>query len=53
LRGDQFNQIVEESIAAGRRKGIILGIFGQPPDHPSPLAMPELRYLKFNLVQLD
>ena len=53
MRSDQFNQIVEESIAAGRRRGTILGIYGQPPDHPSPLAMPELRYLNFNLVQLD
>ena len=53
LRSDQFNQIIEESIAAGRRKGTVLGMYGQPVDHPSPLAMPELRYLKFNLVKLD
>lgn len=53
LRSEQFNQIMEESIAAGRRKGTTLGFYGQPPDHPSPLAMPELRYLKFSLVQLD
>lgn len=53
LRSDQFQNIIEESIAASRRKGTILGIYGQPLDHPSPLAMSELRYLKFNLLELD
>jgi len=24
----------------------------QPEDHPSPVAAPELRYLKFNVYQL-
>jgi 23S rRNA (cytosine1962-C5)-methyltransferase len=53
LPSDQFLQLIGESISAARRKGNILGIYGQPPDHPTPLAMPELRYLKFNLIQMD
>jgi 23S rRNA (cytosine1962-C5)-methyltransferase len=31
--------------------GRLLGERGLPPDHPTPLAMPELRYLKFQLIQ--
>ena len=53
IRSDQFLEIVEESISGARRKATTLGIYGQPFDHPVPLAMPELRYLKFIVLQLD
>jgi 23S rRNA (cytosine1962-C5)-methyltransferase len=48
-----FLEIIEQSISQARRKATILGIHGQPPDHPAPLVMPELRYLKFVLIKLD
>ena len=53
IRSEQFLDIVSMSISSARRKASILGILGQPPDHPYPLAMPELRYLKFVVMQLD
>jgi len=48
-----FMEIIEESISRARRKAALIGIYGQPLDHPSPLVMPEMRYLKFALLQLD
>lgn len=49
----RFMVICEEAISRARRRATTLGIYGQPPDHPAPLVMPELRYLKFVLMQLD
>ena len=53
IRRGQFLEIIEEAVSEARRKAGVLGIYGQPPDHPAPLVMPELRYLKFVLMQLD
>ena len=50
---DLFLEIIENAISEARRKAAIHGIHGQPMDHPAPLVMPELRYLKFVLMQLD
>lgn len=50
---DTFLQLCEEGVSKARRKAITLGIHGQPADHPAPLVMPELHYLKFVLLQLD
>jgi len=49
----QFTQTCEEGISKARRKATVIGIYGLPPDHPTPLVMPELRYLKFLILQLD
>ena len=48
-----FMEIIEEAISRARRKAALIGLYGQPSDHPSPLVMPEMRYLKFALLQLD
>ena len=48
-----FLQCCEEGISKARRRGTVLTIAGQPIDHPTPLALPEFRYLKFALIQLD
>lgn len=48
-----FLEICEQGISEARRRGTVLSIQGQPPDHPSPLALPEFRYLKFVLLRLD
>lgn len=42
-----------EAIGKARRKATLLADCGLPVDHPTPLAMPELRYLKFLLFKLD
>lgn len=48
-----FLKICEEGISEARRRATVMAIQGQPPDHPSPLALPEFRYLKFVLLRLD
>jgi 23S rRNA (cytosine1962-C5)-methyltransferase len=48
-----FLAICEEGISEARRRGTVLAIQGQPADHPSPLALPEFRYLKFVLIRID
>lgn len=50
---ETFLQICTDGIAQSRRRATVLGIFGQPADHPWPLACPELRYLKFVLLRLE
>jgi 23S rRNA (cytosine1962-C5)-methyltransferase len=50
---EQFIKVCEEGISQARRKAKIIGRFGLPADHPTPLVMPELRYLKFLLMQMD
>lgn len=41
-----------EGIGRARRVARIIADRNLPADHPTPLAMPELRYLKFHLLQL-
>ncbi len=49
----QFIQACEDGISRARRKAMVIGIFGLPADHPTPLVMTELRYLKFLLLQIN
>ncbi len=49
---EMFLNACEEGISMGRRRGTVLGIYGQPADHPSPLLLPEFRYLKFVLLRI-
>ncbi|MFN2146266.1 MAG: class I SAM-dependent methyltransferase, partial [Anaerolineales bacterium] len=53
IHREHFLEIITEAISQARRKATVIGIHGQPADHPSPLAMPELDYLKFVLLKLD
>lgn len=48
-----FLQSCQEGISKARRRGTVVTITGQPIDHPSPLELPEFRYLKFVLLRLD
>jgi 23S rRNA (cytosine1962-C5)-methyltransferase len=50
---DSFLQVCEEGVSKARRRATVLGIFGQSPDHPSPLVLSEFRYLKFVLMRVD
>lgn len=49
----QFMEICQEAFSKARKKGTLVYMGGQPVDHPYPLAMEELRYLKFALFRLD
>lgn len=48
-----FLELNSEALGRARRKANLLADRGLPMDHPTPLAMPELRYLKFLLFQMD
>lgn len=50
---DDFSQLNQEALGAVRRLPTFITERGLPPDHVTPAAMPELRYLKFQLYRLD
>ncbi len=50
---EKFLEICRESFSKVRKKGTVIYSGGQPFDHPYPLAMEELRYLKFMLFRVE
>ena len=50
---DDFFEIIEETLSQSRRRGQILRVSGQGPDHPFLHASRELRYLKFVHLALN
>lgn len=50
---DKFLDICREAFSKTRKRGTVVYFGGQPFDHPYPLAMEELRYLKFALFRVD
>lgn len=50
---DLFLTICRESFSKIQKKGTMVYLGGQPFDHPYPLAMNELRYLKFAFFRVD
>ncbi len=49
---EAFLKACEEGISLARRRATVLYLGGQPADHPTPLVLPEFRYLKFVLMQV-
>lgn len=49
---ESFLEIVQEALSKSRRRGKVLLIKGQPEDHPFPMALSEMRYLKFVYLQV-
>ena len=47
-----FLEILKEAFSKNRKRGTLILQGGQPFDHPYPLAMEELKYLKFALFQI-
>ncbi len=50
---EDFRSIVQKSLGHAKRQGQVLYQGGAALDHPFPLAMPELNYLKFMLLALN
>lgn len=48
-----FEEVNLAGLGRARRTGTLIANRSLPPDHPTPLAMPELRYLKFQLLRLN
>lgn len=49
---EEFILIVQDALSKARCRGKILLIKGQPEDHPFPIALGEMRYLKFVYLQV-
>ncbi|HXH29388.1 MAG TPA: class I SAM-dependent rRNA methyltransferase [Bacteriovoracaceae bacterium] len=49
---ESFFETVQDSLSKARRRGKVLLVRGQPEDHPFPMALPEMRYLKFLYIQV-
>ena len=50
---ETFLHACESGVSKARRRATVLSIHGQPADHPTPLAFPEFRYLKFVLMRIE
>ncbi len=50
---DLFLELCQEAVSRSRRRARVAVARGQPEDHPWPLALEEMRYLKFVLLELD
>lgn len=50
---EDFFEIINEALSLARRRGQILKVSGQGPDHPFPHVSQEFRYLKFVHLVLD
>jgi len=48
-----FLRVCEEGLSEARCRGTMLGIHDQPADHPTPLVLPEFRYLKFVIMRVE
>jgi 23S rRNA (cytosine1962-C5)-methyltransferase len=53
IRPEKFLSVCEQAVSKARRQATLLGVYGQPADHPTPLAFPEFRYLKFVLMRIE
>ena len=52
INTEMFLDLVQEALSSSKRRGKVLLVKGQPEDHPYPLALPEMRYLKFVYLQV-
>ncbi len=50
---EAFLEITREAFSKASKRGTLVYLGAQPVDHPYPLAMPELRYLKFALFRVE
>ena len=50
---EAFLEITREAFSKANKRGTLIYLGAQPIDHPYPLAMPELRYLKFALFRVE
>ncbi len=48
-----FYELTEKAVSRARRRATVLGVYGQPADHPFPLVCRELQYLKFMLLRVE
>lgn len=49
---NEFFDISKAAVSKAKRRAKVLGLYGQPEDHPFPLPCTELQYLKFLLLRI-
>lgn len=52
VSSQMFVELSEAAVSKARRRATVLGVYGQPADHPFPLVCRELQYLKFLLLRV-
>lgn len=50
---EAFLEITSEAFSRANKRGTLIHLGAQPVDHPYPLAMSELKYLKFALFRVE
>ena len=50
---EAFLEITSEAFSKANKRGTLIHLGAQPIDHPYPLAMSELKYLKFALFRVE
>lgn len=50
---NMFLDLTKEAFSKAKKRGTLIHLSGQPSDHPFPVAMEELRYLKFAMFRVD
>ncbi len=50
---EAFLEITSEAFSKANKRGTLIHLGAQPVDHPYPLAMSELKYLKFALFRVE
>ncbi len=50
---EAFLEIVNEAFSKANKRGTLIHLGAQPVDHPYPVAMTELKYLKFALFRVE
>lgn len=53
VSAETFVQACEAGLSQAGKRATLLGLYGQPEDHPTPLVLPEFRYLKFVLMRIE
>ena len=52
LPGGRFERIIREAFERAGREARTLAVSGLPPDYPTPVSRPEMRYLKVHLLEV-
>lgn len=53
ISSEAFLEITREAFSKAKKRGTVIYLGAQPVDHPYPLQMTELRYLKFALFRVE
>jgi len=50
---ERFVELCQDGVGKARGRATLIGVYGQPMDHPAPLALEAFRYLKFVVMRFE